>query len=57
MAGFGYFVIHLFLIYAILCALLNLGGCGDRIGPKYRVSNWCQVVIPILIMIGMQVFK
>lgn len=57
MATFGYIALHLILIYAILCALLNLGGCGDRIGPKYRVSNWCQVMIPILIMVAIQVFK
>lgn len=57
MATFGYIALHLILIYTIICALLNLGECGDRIGPKYRVSNWLQVVIPILIMIAIQVFK
>lgn len=57
MATFGYIALHLILIYTIICALLNLGECGDRIGPKYRVSNWCQVVIPIPILISMWVFK
>lgn len=53
----GYIALYIFLISISASGLLNLAECGDRIGPKYRLSNWLQVLIPIGILIGIQVFK
>lgn len=32
--------------------LLNLGGCGDRIGEKYYISNCLQLTFGLLGFIG-----
>lgn len=36
----------------VVGGLLNLAECGDRIGEKYRVSNYTQIVIGVLIIVG-----
>ena len=37
-----WFVISLTLIIG---GLLNLGGCGDRIGEEYKLTNYLQIVL------------
>lgn len=47
----GFTVLCLIPFSLITGGLLNLGGCGDRIGEKYKVSNWIQIVVGILLLI------
>ena len=45
----GIAVLCLLSFSLIVGGLLNLGGCGDRIGDKYKVSNYTQIVIGFMI--------
>lgn len=47
----GFIVLCLVPVSLIIGGLLNLGGCGDRIGEKYKVSNWIQIVVGVLLLI------
>lgn len=40
-----------FGVYILFDGLLNLGGCGDRIGKKYKKENTIQCIIGFLIVI------
>ena len=51
LAGFGFIVAGFLSVSLIIGGLLNLGGCGDRIGEKYRASNWIQIVVGIMLLI------
>lgn len=57
MASVGYVLVAFFCVISILSGLLNLGGCGDRIGPKYRRANLIQVFAPIAVLIAMIYFS
>lgn len=57
MAFIGYVLVSLFCLNCILSGLLNLGECGDRIGPKYRRANLIQVFAPIAVLIAMIYFS
>jgi hypothetical protein len=43
MLGIG--VLVLLSLTLIIGGLLNLGGCGDRIGEEYRLTNYLQIVL------------
>ncbi|ANA49198.1 hypothetical protein PMW_73 [Pseudomonas phage phiPMW] len=46
-------VIGLFLTFMFFIdGLLNLGGCGDRIGKEYYVSNCIQTAVGLMGFIG-----
>lgn len=47
----GFVILCLFSISLVIGGLLNLGGCGDRIGDKYKGSNWIQIVVGIVLLI------
>lgn len=51
LAGFGFIVMCFLSVSLVIGGLLNLGGCGDRIGEEYKVSNWIQIVVGILLLI------
>lgn len=51
LAGFGFIIMGFLSASLVIGGLLNLGGCGDRIGEKYKVSNWIQIVVGIVLMI------
>lgn len=51
LAGFGFIVMGFLSVSLVIGGLLNLGGCGDRIGDEYKVSNWIQIVVGILLLI------
>lgn len=51
LAGFGFIVMGFLSVSLVIGGLLNLGGCGDRIGEEYKVSNWIQIVVGILLLI------
>lgn len=47
----GLVVICLISFLLVIGGVLNLGGCGDRIGEEYKGSNWIQIVVGILLLI------
>ena len=47
LAGFGFIVMGFLSVSLVIGGLLNLGGCGD----EYKVSNWIQIVVGILLLI------
>lgn len=47
----GFVILCLFSVSLVIGGLLNLGGCGDRIGDEYKISNWIQIVVGILLLI------
>lgn len=51
LAAFGLIVVGFLSVSLVIGGLLNLGGCGDRIGEKYRLSNWIQIVVGICVVV------
>lgn len=51
LAGFGFIVMGFLSVSLVIGGLLNLGGCGDRIGDEHKVSNWIQIVVGVLLLI------
>jgi hypothetical protein len=48
---FGLVLLALFSFSLIMGGLLNLGECGDRIGEKYKTSNYCQIVVGVFLAV------
>lgn len=46
----GIIALCLLGISMIIGGLLNLGGCGDRIGEKYKVANYIQIISGFLML-------
>lgn len=46
----GIVALCLIAVSLIVGGLLNLGGCGDRIGDKYKVDNYLQIVVGFLMI-------
>ena len=51
LAAFGFIVLGFLSVSLVIGGLLNLGGCGDRIGEKYKVSNWIQIVVGVFMVV------
>lgn len=51
LAAFGFIVLGFLSVSLVIGGLLNLGGCGDRIGEKYRLSNWIQIIVGICVVV------
>lgn len=51
LAFVGTFVLYFLGGGLVIGGLLNLGECGDRIGEKYRASNYAQIVVGIVIIV------
>lgn len=45
----GIIALCLIGVSLVIGGLLNLGGCGDRIGDKYKVSNYSQIFVGFVI--------
>lgn len=45
----GMAVLCLVAFSLVIGGLLNLGGCGDRIGDEYKVSNYTQITVGLMI--------
>lgn len=45
----GLAVLCLISVTLVVGGLLNLGGCGDRIGDEYRLTNYLQIFLGALL--------
>lgn len=51
LAVVGSIVMTVFGLTLTISGLLNLVGCGDRVGDKYKVSNYFQVMLGLGIIL------
>lgn len=51
LSAFGLIVVGFLSVSLVIGGLLNLGGCGDRVGEKYKVSNWIQIIVGICVVV------
>lgn len=51
LSAFGLIVVGFLSVSLVIGGLLNLGGCGGRIGEKYRLSNWIQIIVGICVVV------
>jgi hypothetical protein len=47
----GFVVLCVISLSLIIGGLLNLGGCGDRVGDKYKGTNQLQIVLGLILLV------